>query len=90
MPLTLKQIEHKCLFNKGSDQCRFLAEDEKGQYYCIKKTPQRADIDKEVVDYIKRQNAQGVNPRKQRFPIGDNCPGYTFFRYKMQGYDIDP
>ena len=63
--LTLKQVQHKCLINKGADQCRFLAEDDKGNCYCIKKTFQRSDIDKEVVEYVKNQKLQGINPQQQ-------------------------
>jgi hypothetical protein len=90
MPLTLKQVEDKCLLAKGSDQCRFLAEDNSGNFYCIKNTAARIGIDKEVDDFRKKQRAQGVDPDTTGIPLGDNCKGYIFFRHKMQGYDIEP
>jgi hypothetical protein len=86
--LTLKQVQDKCLYNKAADQCRFLAEDDKGNFYCIKHTHQKADIDKEVFEFKKNQRAKGIDPNTLSIPIGDNCKGYTFFRYKMQGYDL--
>lgn len=88
MPLTLRQIEDKCLWGKGASQCRYLAQDDKDQFYCIKKTAMRTEIDKEVSEFKKRQKSQGVNPNALDLPLGDNCGGYTFFRHKMQGYDL--
>lgn len=88
MPLTLKQVQDKCMNGKNADQCRFLAEDVQGNFYCLKKTGDRVQIDQEVADFKKKQLAQGVDPHTLSIPIGDNCQGYTFFRHKMQGYDL--
>ncbi len=88
MPLTLKQVQDKCLSGQGSGQCRFLAEGIQGDFYCIKLTGDRQKIDNEVSEYKKRQKAQGVDPLKQNIPIGDNCQGYILLKHKMQGYDL--
>lgn len=88
--MTLKQVQDKCLHGKDADQCRFLAADATGAFYCLKKTGDRPDIDQEADDFIRRQRKAGVNPYTLAVPIGDNCKGYTLFKSKMQGYDLDP
>lgn len=90
MPLTLKQLNDVCLMNQGSDQCRYLAEDDQGKFYCIKLTSKKAAIDKEVDEFKKKQKSMGVDPVGLGHPLGDNCKGYTFFRHKTQGYDVAP
>lgn len=86
--LTLRQIEDVCLYNGGSGQCRFLAEDDKNKFYCIKQTSKRTAIDDEVIEFKKKQKSQGIDPNTLGIPLGDNCKGYTFFRHKSQGYDV--
>ena len=86
--LTLSQITDVCLLNDGSNECRYLAEDDKGKFYCIKKTSKRSAIDKEIVEFKKEKRAAGVDPFNLDRPLGDNCSGYTFFKYKSQGYDV--
>jgi len=88
MPLTLRQVEDVCMCSDGANQCRYLAEDDKSKFYCIKRTAEKTDIDNEVALFKKKAKAQGQNPSHFSIPIGDNCTGYTFFRYKMQGYDL--
>ena len=86
--LTLKQVEDVCLWGQSSDQCRHLAEDDYGKFYCIKKTAQRAEIDKEVSEFIAKQKTQGADPYQSGIPLGDHCQGYLFLRHKSQGYDV--
>lgn len=90
--LTLAQINDVCLVNGGSSQCRFLAEDDRGNFYCIKKISKRNKIDLEVAEFEKKQRAQGraqgIDPHTLNIPIGDNCSGYVFFRHRRQGYDL--
>ena len=88
MPLTLKQITDVCRDGDGADQCRYLAEDDQGKFYCIKHTAKRSPIDVEVADFKKKQKSHGQDPAALGIPLGDNCKGYTFFRYKTQGYDV--
>jgi hypothetical protein len=90
--LTLKQVNDICLFGQASNQCRFLAEDNKisGKFYCLKLIKQqKKEIDLEVDDFIKRYNAQGIDPNSTGFPLGDNCSGYLYMTSTLQGYDID-
>lgn len=88
MPLTLRQIEDVCLWGKHAAQCRFLAEDMNGKFYCIKQTPQRTEMDAEVSAFRVKMKAKGVDPKTLGLPLGDNCKGYTFFKHKKQGYDV--
>ena len=90
MSLTLAQINDVCLHGDSSKECRYLAEDDAGKFYCIKKTSRRLEIDKEVDEFKKKQKAIGTDPYSLGIPIGDNCVGYTFFRHKSQGYDVKP
>lgn len=86
--LTLKQVQDKCMFGKNAKQCRYLAEDTSGNFYCLKQTAERVLIDQEVDKFKKDSKDQGVDPYALSVPLGDNCKGYIFLRYKMQGYDL--
>lgn len=86
--LTLRQIEDVCLCNEMAAQCRFLAEDSKGNFYCVKHTAVKTPIDNEVREFKQKQKALGFDPTALGVPLGDNCKGYTFFRHKKQGYDV--
>lgn len=90
MMLSLKQITDKCLADNGAAECRFLADDDNGKFYCVKKTFRKSQIDKEVTEFKNKQKSLGVDPNGLTIPIGDNCAGYTFFRHKLQGYDVAP
>jgi len=89
MALTLKQVNDVCLNNQGSSQCRYLAEDDNiaGQYYCLKLSS-RAEIDKEVDDFIQKHKARNADPYAMGLPLGNNCKGYLFLKSKPQGYDV--
>ena len=88
MALTLRQIEDVCLVDQDSDQCRYLGEDPTGKFYCIKCTPARKEMDEIVREFKNKYAKKGVPAHSVGVPLGDNCKGYTFFRYKKQGYDI--
>lgn len=88
MPLTLRQVEDVCLVDEGSAQCCFLAENDLGKFNCLKLTSKRAGIEKEVAAFKKDEKAKGRDPKAADLPLGNNCKGYTFFRYKNQGYDM--
>lgn len=85
--LSLKQVSDICLSYKGISQCRFLAEDDQRQYYCVKKTAQEKEINDEVNAFIKSQKENGVDYKQSGVPLGNNCQGYLFLKYKKQGYD---
>jgi hypothetical protein len=90
--LTLKQVEDVCLYGSGAKECRFLAEDDtNGKFYCVKRIKAlRSDIDIEVTEFIKQNKLRGIDPMQMSTPLGDNCSGYTFLKYKSQGYDLLP
>lgn len=85
--LTLKQVNDVCLRGQGSQQCRFLAEDNNG-FYCLKKTFRKDHINEEVDIFLERQKKNGIDPYSLGIPVGDNCSGYIFLRHANQGYDI--
>jgi hypothetical protein len=89
MALTLKQINDICMIGTDATQCRYLADDD-GKYFCLKLiSGQKAEIDKEIKEFIKKHKDRGVDPNSMGLPLGNNCGGYRFLTAKMQGYDID-
>jgi hypothetical protein len=66
-----------------------LADDDVGNFYCLKLHPRRNAIDKEVAEFKRKQKQAGIDPMSLDKPLGDNCKGYVFLKYKSQGYDID-
>jgi hypothetical protein len=87
--LSSKHLKDICLLTLGSDQCRYLAEDETDsrKFYCLKKSSKAKEIDIEVEDFLQQMKRKGKDPKKENTPIGDNCSGYIFLRHKEQGYD---
>lgn len=86
--LTLRQIEDICLVGDGPQECRFLSEDNTGKFYCIKLTHLRNAIDDEVSEFENKCASVSKDPADFGVPLGDNCKGYTFLKYKNQGYDV--
>lgn len=86
--LSLRQIEDVCLVAQGHEQCRFLAEDMYGSFFCLKKTGKKDEINEEVDDFIDKATKRGIDPESMGLPIGDNCKGYIFLKHKTQGYDV--
>lgn len=97
MALTKAHLRDVCMLNGGTSgqyhlQCRYLATDDNDwtKHMCAKKVKKEADIiDIEVSKFIADCKKNGQDPKKQNRAIGDNCAGYTYFRYKKQGYDVD-
>jgi hypothetical protein len=88
--LSKNHLKDVCLIDSSShDKCRYLAEDEneRGKYYCLKKSSKAKDIDIEVQDFLAEMQMKGKDPKKQNVPIGNNCSGYVVLRHKEQGYD---
>jgi len=90
MPLSLKQLQDVCmLYNGSSKRCRYLAQDDTdhNKWYCYKKTSKKADIDDEVLEFLKELKKKGMDPKRQSIPFGDNCAGYLPLKTLEQGYD---
>ena len=90
--LSSKHLSQICLISeKTSAQCRYLAQDDSdvSKYYCTKKTFHAKQIDEECQSYISECARKGINPYDQNLPLGDNCQGYLYLRYKEQGFDKD-
>lgn len=90
--LSLKQLQDVCLVHSGDHRrCRYLAQDDHDwqKWYCLKKSPKKAEIDVDVDEFIQETRKKGQDPRKANIPIGDNCQGYPILKYIEQGYDKD-
>lgn len=90
MPLSLKQLHDVCLiYNGGSRQCKYVAQDDNDSsvWFCLKQSSKKSEIDDEITDHLKELKQKGIDPVKQRIPLGDNCNGYPILRYLKQGYD---
>ena len=91
--LSSKQLQDVCLcYIGGSNQCRYLAQDEVDyrKWYCQKLIqPKKDKIDATVQKYMEECKRTGVNPYSQGSPMGDNCGGYPLLRHIEQGYDFD-
>lgn len=93
MPLSDKQLQHRCLVHAGGAQCRYLKNDPKNwqRFNCVKLViTEKKKIDKDVDNYIKKAKASGVNPLQGWSPCGDggNCKGYPYLPTVLQGYDV--
>lgn len=92
MALTQKQLQDVCFLWGGSNQCRYLDEDQddKGTvvHVCRKMSPNKQIIDEEVDEFYQDVNKNGQDPLKQGVPLGDNCRGYIVLKAKLQGYDV--
>ena len=88
--LSKNHLKDVCLLDQNTHmKCRYLAEDEndRGKFYCLKRSSKAKDIDMEVEDFLKEMQIKGKDPSKQNVPIGNNCSGYVILRHKEQGYD---
>ena len=43
---------------------------------------------KEIKEEVKSIKKKGNDPKKEGFPLGDNCKGYLLLRDINQGYDV--
>jgi hypothetical protein len=90
MPLSLRQLQDVCLINANDSRtCKYAARDEKDHslWFCLKKSSKKAEVDDEVEDELKNLKKKGLDPKRQRMPLGDNCAGYPILRHIKQGYD---
>jgi hypothetical protein len=89
--LSLKQLQDVCLVHGGSQQCRYLFQDDNqwDRWYCKKKRPvEKAKIDKKADEMVAECLKKKVDPDKHGFPLGDNCAGYPVLKTVPQGYDV--
>jgi hypothetical protein len=96
MALTDKHVVDICCHFSGSKACRYLSTEYSAagtygyKYLCLKLVPaEKARIDKEIDDFIKQTRKNGQDPRQLGRPLGDNCKGYIYLKYKKQGYNLD-
>jgi len=95
--ITKKHLRDVCLLHGGASsdthrQCKYLVRDNKSwsKYMCCKKVPKQATIiEIETDKFLKTTKKNGQDPKQQGRPLGDNCAGYPYFRFKKQGYDVD-
>lgn len=87
MSLTLKQVEDICLINCGDHRrCRYLGQDDDTlEYFCMKKSSKKDEIDNSVENFIRETKKKGKDPTKDNIALGDNCEGYIITKYKKQG-----
>lgn len=96
MALTEKHAQDICCCYSGGKCCRYLSTEYKAgavggiRYLCLKLVPaEKARIDKESDEFIKQAKKNGQDPRQMGRPLGDNCKGYIYLKYKRQGYNLD-
>jgi hypothetical protein len=90
--LTLPQLKDVCLYFQHSKQCRYLKQDDSdyNKWYCLKLKPQEKNmIDKKLSETVAKDKANRIDPKKQGYPLGDNCGGYPLLKFVNQGYDLD-
>lgn len=91
MPLSEKQLKHRCLANCGHMQCRYLKFVGWKTNECIKLLPSRKKTaDKIVREHLLNCKKSGIQPSNHTRPIGDggNCPGYRYLPTILQGFDV--
>jgi hypothetical protein len=92
MALTQKQLKDVCFVWGGSQQCRYLDEDQDAQgnvvHVCKKLSIYKGIIDDEVNEFFRDVKKNGQDPFAQGVPLGDNCQGYIALKAKPQGYDV--
>lgn len=89
MPLSIKQLNDYCLLFSGDHtQCRYLAEEDDGNWYCLKKKKADRDtIDNRILKFVSDCAQKGIDPTSQNIPMGDNCAGYPILKFIEQGHD---
>ena len=91
MSLSKGQVSDVCLLGQGTQQCRYLAEDDvdRNMFYCLKKSKDKKDkIDVEVSSLVKDLKRRGKDIDAQNIPVGNNCGGYIILKHVEQGYDV--
>jgi hypothetical protein len=91
MTLSKDQVSDVCLLGQGTQQCRYLAEDDvvRNMFYCLKKSKDKKEkIDVEVSSLVKDLKRKGKDIDAQNIPVGNNCSGYIILKHIEQGYDV--
>ena len=90
MSLSKKQLEDVCMYYGGHKACRYLVSDPStGKHMCGKLVKKlKEDIDARTAEFLKKMKANNQDPQLMGRPLGDNCQGYIFLKYKKQGYDV--
>lgn len=90
MTLSKNHIEHVCMKDYGSKACRYLCSDDldSSKFYCQKLRPiEKANIDKDVDEFLEDCKKRKTNFKKLYKALGDNCDGYLLLKNIKQGYD---
>ena len=89
--LSQNHLNRVCMLNCGTDQCRYLDNDDK---FCLKLVPEKKKyIDGKVAEHFSKCKTDGTDPYADpRLPLGNGggCKGYLPLLHKLQGYDIKP
>ena len=89
--LSLKQLQTVCMaYNHDGQACRYLEQDDNdyNKWYCRKlRKEDRLKIDNKLAEVIADLKKKKTDPWKQGIPLGDNCQGYPFLKFKLQGID---
>lgn len=93
MALSQAQLTDVCMYGMGSDECKYLDGEHDPvtgdmKFICKKKSLERKAIDEEVQEHMDDCKKQGMNPRSQGVPMGDNCQGFLPMKDLLQGYDV--
>lgn len=91
--LTVAQLNHVCLYNAGSRQCRYLEKSSTNWKHCncVKLISQKKRArDRKVKKILDECKLNGIDPEAYYFPLGDgaNCKGYPYLPTVLQGYDM--
>lgn len=85
MPLSVKQVQNVCLGSNTQRNCRYLY-DVGRNCQCLKNTSEQKIIDYDLKQILQKCKLTG---QVADVPQGDNCGGYPYTKYVIQGYDQD-
>ena len=91
MTLSKDQVSDVCLLGQGTQQCRYLAEDDViiNTFYCLKKSKNKKEkIDVEVSSLVRDLKRKGKDINARNIPVGNNCGGYIILKHIEQGYNV--
>ena len=95
MALTDKHAQDICCCYNGAKCCRYLSTEFTQttlgyRHLCLKLvSSEKTRIDKEMDEFLKQCKKNGQDPKMMGRPLGDNCKGYIYLKYKKQGYNLD-
>jgi len=86
--ISKQHIEKFCQPEQGHKTCRYFAENVKdGNFYCLKKTLKKQEMDNELHNKMELFKKQGKEIKDTCLPLGDNCDGLPISQME-QGFDI--